>query len=86
MTALITAIAMSLLLENLAQAIPAIGPNPKVASQIFTAGGISFAILNCILDNTDDGSRNGTALDASLCNVNYNLKPFLLHLLRPPFA
>ena len=43
MTALITAIAMSLLLENLAQAIPAIVPNPKVASQIFTAGGISFA-------------------------------------------
>ena len=43
MTAIITAIAMSLLLENLAQAIPAIGPNPKVASQIFTAGGISFA-------------------------------------------
>ena len=43
MTALITAIAMSLLLENLAQAIPAIGPNPTVASQIFTAGGISFA-------------------------------------------
>ena len=43
MTALITAIARSLLLENLAQAIPAIGPNPKVASQIFTAGGISFA-------------------------------------------
>ena len=43
MTALITAIAMSLLLENLAQAIPAIGPNPKVASHIFTAGGISFA-------------------------------------------
>ena len=36
MTALITAIAMSLFLENLAQAIPAIGPNPKVASQIFT--------------------------------------------------
>ena len=42
MTALITAIAMSLLLENLAQAIPAIGPNPKVSSQIFSAGGISF--------------------------------------------
>lgn len=40
MTALITAIAMSLFLENLAQAIPAIGPNPKVASQIFPAGGI----------------------------------------------
>ena len=43
MTALITAIAMSLLLENLAQAIPAIGPNPKVANQIFAAGGISLA-------------------------------------------
>lgn len=43
MTALITAIAMSLFLENLAQAIPAIGPNPKVASQIFSAGGISIA-------------------------------------------
>jgi len=40
MTALITAIAVSLLLENLAQAIPQIGPNPKVANQIFTAGGI----------------------------------------------
>lgn len=43
MTALITAIAMSLFLENLAQAIPAIGPNPKVSSQIFSAGGISIA-------------------------------------------
>ena len=42
MTALITAIAMSLFLENLAQAIPAIGPNPKVASQIFAAGGVSI--------------------------------------------
>ena len=42
MTSLITAIAMSLFLENLAQAIPAIGPNPKVASQIFAAGGISL--------------------------------------------
>ena len=40
MTALITAIAMSLFLENLAQAIPSLGPNPKVASQIFKAGGI----------------------------------------------
>ncbi len=39
MSALITAIAMSLFLENLAQAIPAIGPNPKVADQMFTAGG-----------------------------------------------
>lgn len=42
MTALITAIAMSLFLENLAQAIPTIGPNPKVASQIFAAGGVSI--------------------------------------------
>ena len=42
MTALITAIAMSLFLENLAQAIPAIGPNPKVASQIFAPGGIEI--------------------------------------------
>lgn len=43
MTALITAIAMSLFLENLAQAIPAIGPNPKVATQMFASGGISLA-------------------------------------------
>ena len=42
LTCLITAIAMSLLLENLAQAIPAIGPNPKVASQIFAAGGVDL--------------------------------------------
>ena len=42
MTALITAIAMSLLLENLAQAIPAIGPNPKVMGQIFGSGGITI--------------------------------------------
>ena len=45
MTALITAIAMSLFLENLAQAIPAIGPNPKVASQMFAAGGISIGTV-----------------------------------------
>ena len=42
MTSLITAIAMSLFLENLAQAIPAIGPNPKVANRIFAVGGISL--------------------------------------------
>lgn len=42
MTALITAIAMSLFLENLAQAIPAIGPNPKVSSQIFASGGVNL--------------------------------------------
>ena len=43
MTALITAIAMRLLLENLAQAIPAIGPNPKVMSQVFSGdGGITI--------------------------------------------
>lgn len=40
MSALITAIAVSLFLENLAQAIPAIGPNPKVAPQIFSSSGI----------------------------------------------
>lgn len=43
MTALITAIAVSLILENLAQAIPVIGPNPKVATQIFAIGGFSVA-------------------------------------------
>lgn len=42
MSALITAIAMSLFLENLAQAIPAIGPNPKVATQIFLSSGIKI--------------------------------------------
>jgi branched-chain amino acid transport system permease protein len=42
MTALITAIAVSLMLENMAQAIPAIGPNPKVASRIFPSGGITI--------------------------------------------
>ncbi len=41
MTALITAIAMSLLLENLAQAIPPIGPTPKPMSLVFSDGGIS---------------------------------------------
>ena len=45
MTALITAIAMSLFLENLAQAIPAIGPNPKVSSQIFSAGGFKIGTV-----------------------------------------
>lgn len=43
MTALITAIAVSLLLENLAQAIPFIGPNPKVASKLLPTGGFSVA-------------------------------------------
>jgi len=43
MTALITAIAMSLLLENLAQAIPAMGPNPRVISDtIFETKPISI--------------------------------------------
>lgn len=50
MTALITAIAMSLFLENLAQAIPAIGPNPKIASSFFATGGIRIAgvTLDCV--------------------------------------
>lgn len=43
MSALITAIAVSLLLGNTAQAIPQIGPNPKVASRIFTSGGVRIA-------------------------------------------
>lgn len=43
MTALITAIAMSLFLENLAQAIPAIGPNPMIAGTFFANGGIKIA-------------------------------------------
>ncbi len=42
MSALITAIAMSLILENLAQAIPAIGPNPKIPSRIFSNSSINF--------------------------------------------
>ncbi len=42
MTALITAIAMSLLLENLAQAIPPIGPTPKPMSLVFSDGGINI--------------------------------------------
>ena len=50
MSALITAIAVSLLLGNVAQAIPQIGPNPKVASKIFTSGGIRIA--NVTLDWT----------------------------------
>ena len=33
----------SLFLENLAQAIPAIGPNPKIASSFFATGGIQIA-------------------------------------------
>ena len=43
MTALITAVAMSLFLENLAQAIPAIGPNPIIAGQLFASGGVRIA-------------------------------------------
>jgi branched-chain amino acid transport system permease protein len=43
MTALITAIGMSLLLQNLAQAIPAMGPNPRViAEDIFLAGKVDL--------------------------------------------
>lgn len=46
LTALITAIAMSFVLENLAQAIPQIGPNPKVVYTLFgdtiSVGGVSI--------------------------------------------
>lgn len=43
MSALITAIAVSLCFENLVQAIPAIGPNPIVASKFFSTGGFTLA-------------------------------------------
>lgn len=47
LTALITAIAMSFVLENLAQAIPAIGPDPRVPYMLFnrniTIGSISIS-------------------------------------------
>lgn len=47
LTALITAIAMSFVLENLAQAIPAIGPDPKIPyilfSQTVSIGGVSIS-------------------------------------------
>lgn len=47
MTALITAIGMSLLLQNLAQAIPAMGPNPRAITQdIFKSGSISILGVN----------------------------------------
>ncbi len=43
MTALITAIGVSLLLQNLAQAIPVIGPNPKAITQnIFESGTVDL--------------------------------------------
>ena len=44
MTALITAIGMSLLLQNLAQAIPAMGPNPRVITQDIFPSGIDASI------------------------------------------
>ena len=46
MTALITAVAMSLFLENLAQAIPAIGPNPMVAGTFFESGGTFLPVFS----------------------------------------
>lgn len=43
MTALITAIGVSLLLQNIAQAIPAMGPNPRVIAQdIFKSGRVDL--------------------------------------------
>ena len=48
MTALITAIAMSLILENLAQMIPPIGPNPKVfdlSRAVFHVGDIQLGSI-----------------------------------------
>ncbi|MBN1776897.1 MAG: branched-chain amino acid ABC transporter permease [Clostridiales bacterium] len=47
MTALITAIGVSLILQNLAQAIPFIGPNPKAITQdIFQSGRIDLFGVN----------------------------------------
>ena len=47
LTCLITAIAMSFVLENLAQAIPAIGPDPRVPYTLFadtiSVGGVSIS-------------------------------------------
>ncbi|MDP4133845.1 MAG: branched-chain amino acid ABC transporter permease [Bacillota bacterium] len=51
MTALITAIAMSLFLENLAQAIPAIGPNYKIMRRMFSNKAV-LNFLNISLDWT----------------------------------
>ena len=52
LTALITAIAMSFVLENLAQAIPAIGPDPRVSFTLFTqtimVGGVSISSATII--------------------------------------
>lgn len=52
LTCLITAIAMSFVLENLAQAIPAIGPDPRVPytlfSQTFMIGGVSISLATLI--------------------------------------
>ena len=52
LTALITAIAMSFALENLAQAIPAIGPDPRVPFTLFTqtimVGGVSISSATII--------------------------------------
>lgn len=52
LTALITAIAMSFVLENLAQAIPAIGPDPRVPYTLFTqtitVGGVSISSATII--------------------------------------
>jgi len=52
LTALITAIAMSYVLENLAQAIPAIGPTPRVPytlfNQTFTVKGVTVSMATVI--------------------------------------
>ena len=59
LTCLITAIAMSFVLENLAQAIPAIGPDPKVpytllASTISLAGvSVSHATILTVAVSAD---------------------------------
>lgn len=52
LTCLITAIAMSFVLENLAQAIPAIGPDPRIPYTLFantiSMGGVSISYATII--------------------------------------
>ena len=79
LTCLITAIAMSFVLENLAQAIPAIGPDPKVPytlfAKTFTIGGVSVSHATIITrENTyfivDTNSTNHTYVDGKMIQPN----------------
>ena len=68
MSALITAIAMSLLLENLAQAIPAMGPNPRVISdEIFSTAPISIGGVSVNMRAVSENKEAST-----LVGINVN--------------